>query len=358
MMLLLMAAGALYGYWLWWLFAGLRRLDAQRPANTIQHPYSVIIAAHNEEPNLARVLGSLVAQNYPPTLMEIIVVADRCEDDTAAVARTFQREKVSLHLVEIETVAPGIPPKKNALQAGLARASFHRFLMLDADITLSHNFLATVNKQFEAGVCASVGLAVPHPRDSFWQRFLGFEKMISWCVAGSAIGWGSPILAYGSNWGYTREALEAVGGFRDIMQSLSGDDDLLVQKFGQLPGQRVTMCLNPDGWVYTDMPGNLSSFIRQRRRHFSAGKYYPPAVQLGYGLYHAANLLLWILWIFYPPAIWGLLLKLAGDFVLIRRAGVLFYQRCSLPDFFFFNGLFVLYNSLVGPLGHIGKIRW
>ncbi|NDC12479.1 MAG: glycosyltransferase family 2 protein, partial [Actinobacteria bacterium] len=50
---------------------------------------SVIVAAHNEERYIGRCLRSLLAQTFPRTKFDIIVVDDGSTDRTAAVLQTF-----------------------------------------------------------------------------------------------------------------------------------------------------------------------------------------------------------------------------------------------------------------------------
>jgi 1,2-diacylglycerol 3-beta-glucosyltransferase len=47
---------------------------------------TVVIPAHDEEASIARCVESLRAQTYPSELVDVVVVADNCTDDTAAVA--------------------------------------------------------------------------------------------------------------------------------------------------------------------------------------------------------------------------------------------------------------------------------
>lgn len=49
--------------------------------------FALVIAAHNEEIVIDRIIESLKKQNYPSELYDIFVVADNCTDDTAQVAR-------------------------------------------------------------------------------------------------------------------------------------------------------------------------------------------------------------------------------------------------------------------------------
>src|SRR5262245_39245123 len=50
--------------------------------------FHVLIPAHNEESSLSPTLQSLRRLRYPKELVDVTVVADRCDDGTAVVARS------------------------------------------------------------------------------------------------------------------------------------------------------------------------------------------------------------------------------------------------------------------------------
>jgi len=53
------------------------------------HRVSVIIPTHNRRESLERTLRALCRQSYPFDLMEVIVVADGCHDDTSELLRAY-----------------------------------------------------------------------------------------------------------------------------------------------------------------------------------------------------------------------------------------------------------------------------
>lgn len=90
-------------------------------------PVSIIIPAHNEAAVIGRCLETML-RGADAGELEIIVVANGCKDDTAAVAR-----EVSPDVKVIETHTPG---KSNAINLGdSAATAFPRFYV-DADVTL------------------------------------------------------------------------------------------------------------------------------------------------------------------------------------------------------------------------------
>ena len=51
------------------------------------HKYAFIIAARNENAVIGNLIDSIKNQNYPSELIDVIVVADNCTDNTAEISR-------------------------------------------------------------------------------------------------------------------------------------------------------------------------------------------------------------------------------------------------------------------------------
>ncbi len=51
------------------------------------HRFAFIIAARNESAVIANLIKSIKAQDYPSELVDIIVIADNCTDNTAEISR-------------------------------------------------------------------------------------------------------------------------------------------------------------------------------------------------------------------------------------------------------------------------------
>ena len=69
------------------ILAILHRSGAPDHSKTRTTRFLILIPAHNEEDGLQEALHSLLSVQYPRDLVKIVVIADRCADDTAKVAR-------------------------------------------------------------------------------------------------------------------------------------------------------------------------------------------------------------------------------------------------------------------------------
>lgn len=341
-----------------WVYRGLRRIrNKPLPHRGLERPFSIIIAAQNEAENIAQCLNSLVHQNYPNDKFEIVLIADRCTDETVQIATPLKEKFVRLEIIEIAEVPPGVSPKKHALNRGIQQARFDHLLFLDADVIASPNHLRIMDRYFEDGADVVVGIMKLDLQNSFGQDFLCYERLLNWSVAAGSIGNGNGIVSYGGNWGYTRQAFQQVGGFEGIYHSLGGDDDLLLQKFSKA-GFSIRFCADPDGWVTTPAPQTFGSFLTQRKRHFSAAKLYRKSIKTGYFIYHTSNLLLWIMPLILPPALALLVLKLIAVAALIQFSKRMFNVKLEIWRAPVHEFIYMVYNTLIAPMGLLTKIKW
>jgi glycosyltransferase involved in cell wall biosynthesis len=112
---------------------------------------SVIIAAHNEASVIAGTLRCILSSVLDRPL-QVIVVANGCEDATAALASAFEG---------VEVIQTPLGNKPNALNLGDARARHFPRAYLDADIELSPDALQKVARALDD---PGIHLAAPRAR--------------------------------------------------------------------------------------------------------------------------------------------------------------------------------------------------
>ena len=106
----------------------LRGRFRQRPYLTadITPPVSVIIAAHNEEAVIGERIENLLALDYPPDALEIVIASDGSTDGTDAIVARYADRGVRL-------VAPGRVGKGAALEAAVTASSNDILVFSDAN---------------------------------------------------------------------------------------------------------------------------------------------------------------------------------------------------------------------------------
>ncbi len=97
---------------------------------------SVVIPARNEEQYVAGALKSFVAQTWPPSRLEAVVVDNGSFDGTAEVVRSFAADHAD-HTIKL--VSQPIPGTARARNAGANAAAGRILLFLDADSRMAPN---------------------------------------------------------------------------------------------------------------------------------------------------------------------------------------------------------------------------
>lgn len=113
-----------------------------------QARFLVLIPAHNEEVGIASTLESLRNLNYASDRYRVLVIADRCTDGTAAVARSLNAQCFERF--------DGQPGKGAALAWGIqearnAQIAFEAVVIVDADTLANRDLLSAFNVELQAG---------------------------------------------------------------------------------------------------------------------------------------------------------------------------------------------------------------
>jgi 1,2-diacylglycerol 3-beta-glucosyltransferase len=124
----------------------------QRPTTRLM----VLVPAHDEAALIARCVRSLRNQTYPAALYRVVVIADNCSDDTAALAAEAGADLV------LERVAPDARGKGHALRWAMDRMmvadpAVEAFAVVDADSVADRAFLSRLVQPLQAGARAVQG---------------------------------------------------------------------------------------------------------------------------------------------------------------------------------------------------------
>jgi 1,2-diacylglycerol 3-beta-glucosyltransferase len=114
-----------------------------------ERSFAILIPAHEEEALIGRLLQSLRQLDYPESGFQVYVVADNCDDRTAAIARSAGARVFERY----DDLARG---KGFALGWLLQRIvdespGYDGYVVLDADSVVAPNFLRAMNSRLAAG---------------------------------------------------------------------------------------------------------------------------------------------------------------------------------------------------------------
>ena len=326
---------------------------------------SVIICARNEESVLEGVLTSLVGQNTEGIPFEVIVVDDRSLDRTGEIINRFQRRYSFVRSIRIEHVPVDISPKKNALISGIRESKYPIIAVTDADCRPQKTWIHEMTALMGKNTGMVVGFSPYMARHGFLNSFIRFEYMANVALSAGTISLGFGTHCTSRNLFFRKTAFEEVGGYGEHLNSLSGDDTLLLQRIQRLSKWKVRFCAKYSSLVFTDAPHSFRHFIRQRIRHFSTGlSFHPVQLLLCAGMYFF-NLFLFLgligwaltdLPLSFVPVL--LAVKIIADLVISIRMISIFKDWSLIMFFSVFFPSSLIYYSVFPFLGSFIKIHW
>jgi cellulose synthase/poly-beta-1,6-N-acetylglucosamine synthase-like glycosyltransferase len=344
------------------------------PKNQARPFVSVIVAARDEEASIGKLLDQLVRQDYPA--YEILIVDDRSTDSTAAIVQSYQHSHSNLRLVSIRENNSGLPPKKNALTEGIKHSEGAILCFTDADCVPPPSWILELVSVFDDSVGFVAGFS-PYDRNlltnlqnsSIWRNifysFIAYEEFRGAAWSAGAIGMNLAWLCTGRSIAYRKRVFDEVRGFEQIKMSISGDDDLFIQLVRRQTFWKIRYACAPESFVRTAPPESFSKFVEQRKRHFSAGKYFSLPMKGFFFGYHSLNLLFLLVLcsaffsnVLLPIGLWAVGVKLLADGILAIVAGARLRQGYLASRFPLMEILYILYNSFIGPIGFLKSFEW
>jgi biofilm PGA synthesis N-glycosyltransferase PgaC len=219
---------------------------------------TLLVAAYNEECDIAQTIAYALAQEYPAPL-QLIVLDDGSTDETVSIANGFARQDDRVRVMEVPHGG-----KAAALNAGLREAKTPLVATIDADTLLMPDALRRIVARMLLAPADTVAVAgsvmVRNSRASLvtaaqtWDYFLGIGSIKRQQALLQAT-----LVAQGAFSVYDTEALRAAKGWPDCI----GED--IVMTWALLEqGGRTTY--EPTAVAFTEAPVTLGTLARQRRR--------------------------------------------------------------------------------------------
>ena len=147
---LLLTAVLLDEAWVWWAAWRVRHPPQEAPVLKGTPRCALLVAAHDEADALPGLFASLRALDYPADRMDVFVVADRCSDATADLARAAGAWVLERRAADAK---PGKGPALNDLLQAMAprREAYQAFIVLDADVRPDPSWLRALLATHQAG---------------------------------------------------------------------------------------------------------------------------------------------------------------------------------------------------------------
>jgi len=234
-------------------------------------PVSVIICARNEAENLTRFLPAVLEQDYPD--YEVIVVNDRSWDNTEEVLKVFSEKYNNLKIVKVNEGEKFIAGKKFAVTMGIKAAVNDWLVFTDADCEpASKNWLLGMQQPEDESVAIVLGYSPYLKKRGLLNALIRFETFFTAVNYLSLAIKGMPYMGVGRNMAYKKSLFFKHRGFAAHMHIPSGDDDLFVN--AHATADNTVIRINNDTHVWSVPGTTFSGYLKQKKRHFGAGKMY------------------------------------------------------------------------------------
>ena len=232
------------------------------PETRERHRYAILISARNEARVIGQLLDSIRAQDYPRELLDAVVIADNCTDETAEVARrggatVYERN-------DAERVGKGYALRFafDRLTEDKGASYYNGYFVVDADNLLEKNYVTEMNKAFSAGhrIVTSYRASKNYGDNwissgySLWflreARHLNSVRFLL----------GTSCVVSGTGFLVSSAVIRKMGGWKYF--SMTEDTEFTAEQMIQ--GEKIAYC--HDAIFYDEQPVKLSQSWRQRLR--------------------------------------------------------------------------------------------
>lgn len=323
---------------------------------------SVIVAMRNEEQNIGNLLRCLAAQQWDKP-MQVIVVDDHSEDNSAAEASSFAAE----FPFELSVVPGSGSGKKAALALGVGMAKFPVILTTDADCRMGNYWVRTMCAALcRPGTRLVTGPVKIAPTRTWMARFQALETAALIGSTAAFIRWNMPNMGNGANMGYWRDVFFQTGGYQSSQEIASGDDEFLIQQVHDLLKGGVRFVKASEAVVATAPQPDWRALLMQRKRWAAKWRKNRPfrvwGVALSVGIYNLFWAILPFVALvaphFFAHIIAAFSLKLAAEYVFLNAVLRLLQQKTLIRYIFPLQLFYAWYVVLTGMSATRGGFIW
>ena len=332
-------------------------------AKTPQVPVSIVICARNEENTIVACLDSIVKQDYPKELIELLLVDDASTDATVALAeQTLSASQLRYTIIRNDTPLG----KKRSLAKAITASTASLIITRDADTySISEHWLTSLAAfHTQEAVDVIIGPIAIEQHRGFLSSLQNLENRILRMISAGSAYYSIPFLNSGANFAFTRAAYDQVGGYASHLHIASGDDVFFLQEAAKLKSLKIGFLNSAKALVFTYPATNFVNLLQQRARWAGKVLKRPTIVALTCGLLIiAANLIFFgaLITLFFHPqlqVIQIVIFKAGMDIFLLFLAGFGFEKRPSLLQVISMVLLYPLYLLVSSVASIFTKPRW
>lgn len=326
----------------------MRATGAESKAEGHLEKCSIVICARNELENLKQNLESWLDQDTA----EVLIVDDRSTDGSKEFLASAAALHPRLRVVDnLDTAASG---KREALSTGVKEATGEFLLFTDADCKpASPHWAKRMTSPLsnpQINIALGYGAYAPHP--GFLNRLIRIETLVTASLYLGAARARLPYMGVGRNLAFRKDAVLEVIDRLPFWESLSGDDDQLVQLVSNW--KNTTTVTHPDAVTWSEPEKTWKSWLKQKARHLGAGFNYDWKEKIIAGLFPVGRILrdilaLICLYLGMNELLLLWVLGLAIHWVILWRNGLKLNADLNVHEIVLFDFAWGLYY-LVSPV--------
>ncbi len=356
-----------YVFFLLLIFKGLRKIVKQKAENiSPEVKVAVVVPFRNEINNLPNLVESLLNQNYPEELTEIIFVNDNSNDGSVEFLMN-NPHKDKFKLLSVNTGGENFAGKKEAITQAIEKTDAEIIFITDADCLHSPEWISETVKYFREDVGFVAGPVIFEEGKGVFNALQRIEFAGIQVAAAGLIGVGFPATCSAANIAFRRTAFVAVEGYKGNLNLSSGDDEFLMQKIHSHSGYKVKFVAGKNIKVVTKANSTVKEFFNQRRRWASKSLFYENKILIAE---LSAVFLFYLLILFdflagfilsaelLALAVLMFVIKIFLEFIVMRKGLKLLYPDEKFKCFFLSELLHIPYILLSAVLGVSGNFEW
>lgn len=258
-------------YYAGWLFIPLRKTNGRFEP---KYGFSVLIPARNEAQSIRACIQSVVRQNYPASLFEIIVINDHSTDETAELVQAEMVKYPTYNIRLLEASEMGVSGKKACIGEAINRSNYEYICLTDADCTRNQNWLRAIDNAIQMKEAKLIYAPVYFSASNMFEKAQTLEFMGLMGIGAAAIQIKNPNMCSAANLIVKKSAFFEVEGYKGNENLASGDDEFLLHKIFKVYPEEVYFLKDRDAIVETSPNASVEELAQQRRRWVSKSTKY------------------------------------------------------------------------------------
>jgi cellulose synthase/poly-beta-1,6-N-acetylglucosamine synthase-like glycosyltransferase len=310
---------------------------------------TVIVAARNEENNVANCINSLKKLNYPPDLLEIILVNDNSTDNTKKIMLDTTLNDIGFIVLDSPISSnSNLKGKPNAIDIAIAKSTGEIIFITDADCEVPCSWIRnTINYYSDNSVGMVCGFTNIKKSNKVFSKLQSLDWIYLLSLASCSSGIFKPVSCIGNNISFRKNAYNEIGGYKSIKFSIT-EDMALMNAVVNSDRYIVKFPVDSGCLISTEPCSAIRELYNQKKRWFKGGVGINPlGYILGIELY-IMNLILMFGLFFINPLNYLLLLimKMISELMIIIPV----YKKLNFKNLFIYFPLYQIYFGIYGLL--------